>query len=193
MTHICVGNLTIIGSDNGLLPGQHQAIIWTNVGISSNGTLRTNFRENIREIHTFSFKKMNLKMSSGNWQPFCLSFNVLTHWGRVTHICVSRLTITGSDNGLSPGRHQTIIWTNADILLIGPLGANFSENLIEILTFSFTKIRLKVSSVKWRPFCLGFTVLSHWYCLTPYHLGLSQPLIAGLLESIVESNCVVAH
>ena len=28
----------------------------------------------------------------------------LTHWGRVTHICVSKLTINGSDNGLSPGR-----------------------------------------------------------------------------------------
>ena len=28
---------------------------------------------------------------------------VLTHWGRVTHIYVNNLTITGSDNGLSPG------------------------------------------------------------------------------------------
>ena len=83
----------------------------------------------------------------------------LTHWGRVTHICVSRLTITGSDNGLSPGRRQAIIWTNAEILLIGPLGTNFSENSIEILTFSFKKMRLKVSTAKWRPFCLGLNVL----------------------------------
>ena len=29
-----------------------------------------------------------------------------THWGRVTHICVSKLIIIGSDNDLSPGRHQ---------------------------------------------------------------------------------------
>ena len=43
----------------------------------------------------------------------------LTHWGRVTHICISKLTIIGSDNGLSPGRRQAIIWTNAGILLIG--------------------------------------------------------------------------
>ena len=71
------------------------------------------------------------------------------------HICVSRLTITGSDNDLSPGRRQAINWTNAGILLIGPLGANFSENSIEILTFSFTKMRLKVSSAKWRLFGLG--------------------------------------
>ena len=85
--------------------------------------------------------------------------NELTHWGRVTHICVSKLTITGSDNGLSPGRRQAIIWTNAGILLIGPLGTNFSEILIEIQTFSFIKMRLKASSAKWRPFCLGLNVL----------------------------------
>ena len=54
----------------------------------------------------------------------------LTHWGRVTHICVSNLAIIGSDNGLSPGRRQAIIWTNAGILSIGPFGTNFSEILI---------------------------------------------------------------
>ena len=54
----------------------------------------------------------------------------LTHWGRVMHIYVSKLTIIGSDNGLSPGRRQAIIWTNDGILLIGPFGTNFSEILI---------------------------------------------------------------
>ena len=56
----------------------------------------------------------------------------LIHWGRVTHICGGNLTIIGSDNGLSPDRRQTIIWTNAGILSIGALGMNFSELLIEI-------------------------------------------------------------
>ena len=72
----------------------------------------------------------------------------LTHWGRLTHICVGKLTIIGSDNGLSPGRHQTIIWTNDWILLIGPLGTNFSEIFIKIQNFSFTKMHLKISSGK---------------------------------------------
>ena len=40
-------------------------------------------------------------------------------------LCVSKLTIIGSDDGL-----YNIIWTNAGILLIGPLGTNFSEILI---------------------------------------------------------------
>ena len=86
---------------------------------------------------------------------------ILTHWGPVTHICVSKLTTTGSDNGLLPGRHQAIIWINAGILSIGPLGTNFSEILIAIETFSFKKMHLKISSVKWLPFCLGLNVLKH--------------------------------
>ena len=51
----------------------------------------------------------------------------LTHWSRVTHICVGKVTNIGSDNGLSPGWRQAIFGTNAGILLIGPLGTNFSE------------------------------------------------------------------
>ena len=90
----------------------------------------------------------------------CDEYGPLTHWGRVTHICVGNLTIIDSDNGLSPGRHQAIIWTNARVLLIGPLGTNFSEILIEIQTFSFRKNPLKVSSAKWRPFCLGLNELN---------------------------------
>ena len=86
----------------------------------------------------------------------------LTHWGRVTHICVGKPTIIGSDNGLSPERRQAIIWTNAGILLIGPLGTNFSEILIEIQTFSLKKIRLKRSSAKCCSFRLGLNVLTCW-------------------------------
>ena len=77
----------------------------------------------------------------------------LTHWGRVTHICIGKLTILGSDNGLSPGRRQAIIWTNAGIMLIGPFGTNFIEILIKIHTSSFKKMYLKISSAKWRLFC----------------------------------------
>ena len=70
-----------------------------------------------------------------------------------------KLTIIGSDNGLSPARRQAIIWTNDGILLIGPLRTNVSEILIEIYTFLFKKMRLKLSSAKWWPFCLGLSVL----------------------------------
>ena len=120
-------------------------------------------------LHSYWFRLLSVTMI-----PHLFS---LTHWGRVTHICVSKPTIIGSDNGLSPGRRQSIIWTNAGILLIGPLGTNFSEILIEIYTFSFKKIHLKMSSGKQRPFCLGlnalmfvcfFTyLLPHWLFCSP--------------------------
>ena len=106
----------------------------------------------------------------------------LTHWGRATHICVGNLTIIGSDSGLSPGQPQAIIWTNAGILLIGLLKTSFSEILIKIITFSFKKMRLKVSSTKRRPFCFGLNVLtnlalSHWYNLSSTKL-LPKPMIS---------------
>ena len=98
------------------------------------------------------------------YQPQCIQLMTrkLKHWGRVMHICVSKLTIIGSDNGLS--RRQAIIWTNAGISLIWPLETNFSEISIDIQTFSFKKIHFKMSSGKWRPFCLGLNVLNN-HCM----------------------------
>ena len=90
----------------------------------------------------------------------------LTHWGRVMHICVGNLTNIGSDNGLSPGRCQAIIWSrdrsNAGILLLGLVGTNFSETWIQIQIFSLKKIRLTMSSAKYQPFCVSLNVLTNW-------------------------------
>ena len=110
----------------------------------------------------------------------------LTHWGRVTHICVSKLTIIGSDNGLSPGRRQAIIWTNAGILLIRTLATNFSEILGKIHSFSFSEIHLKMSSAKWRLFGLDLNELTAPLMkaimnITTFHLqhpGMKQQLWA---------------
>ena len=77
----------------------------------------------------------NMTIESGNSLAFVV---LLTHWGRVTHICVGNLPIIGSDND--------IIRTNAWILLIGPLGTNSSDILVGNQTFSFRKIHLKMSS-----------------------------------------------
>ena len=93
-----------------------------------------------------------------NEKWYSLALPDLTHWGRVTYICVSELTIIGSDKGLSPGRRQAIIWTNAGILLIGPLGTNFSDIVIEIQTFSLKK---KVWKCRLRK---GSRFVSAWIC-----------------------------
>ena len=86
----------------------------------------------------------------------------LIHWGWVLHIYVSKPTIIGSDNDLSPGRHQAIIWAKAGLLLIGPLGTSFIEILIKIHIFSFKKMYVKISSGKCRPSCLGLNVSPWW-------------------------------
>ena len=102
----------------------------------------------------------------------------------MTHICVSKLTIIGSDNGLSPGRRQAIIWTNAEILLIGPLGTKFSEILIEIHTFSFKKMYLKMSTGKCRPFCLGLNVLNCFADFLKNGLPSNIPQLKNHLTSV---------
>ena len=101
----------------------------------------------------------------------------ITHWGRVTHICVIKLSIIGSDNGLSPDRRQAIIWTNDGILLIGPLGANFNETFIGIHSFSCKRIHFKMTSGKWRPFFFGLNVLigcNHGACGTSIYLNWNE-------------------
>ena len=98
------------------------------------------------------------------------------------NIWVSKLTNIDSNNGLSPGRLQAIIWTNAGILLIGSFGTNFSEILIEIYALSFKKMLLKMSSGKWRPFCLGLNVFltgphSHFTDSTSASMVLQSALV----------------
>ena len=60
--------------------------------------------------------------------------DTLTHWGHVTHIWVSKQTIVDSDNDLSHGWPQAIIWTNAGILLMWDLETNVSEIISEMHT-----------------------------------------------------------
>ena len=98
----------------------------------------------------------NFSIFFQNWHSILL--DQVYHWGRVTHKCVSELTVIGSDNGLSPGRRQAIFWTNAGILLIGPLGTNFNEILIEIHIISFKKIHLA-------PIFLGLNVVYFIVCI----------------------------
>ena len=119
----------------------------------------------------------------------------------MTHICVSRVTIIGSDNGLSPGWRQAIIWTNAGILLTGPLGTNFSGIVIEVYIFLFKKCITKRPSAKCQPFWLCFiddvtgaqihflnlTVTSkwaRWRLKSPAFRLFTQPLVQAEIKDI---------
>ena len=93
-----------------------------------------------------------------SYNPLKLKRKAITHWGWMTHICVTKkISIIASHNGLSAGLHQAIIWTNAAMLLIWTLGTNISEIWNKIHTILFKKMHLKMSSVKWCLFRLGLT------------------------------------
>ena len=83
----------------------------------------------------------------------------LTHYGRVTHICVSEIIIIGSDDGFSPGRRQAIIWTNAGVLLIGPLGIHFNgivnrNQYIFIQKNALGNVVFEMASISSQPQCV---------------------------------------
>ena len=75
----------------------------------------------------------------------------------MTHICVSKLTIIGSDNDLSPDRRQAITWTNAGILLIGALGTNLNEIFIKmfIKKNAFEHVVCETVAILSRPQCVN--------------------------------------
>ena len=129
MTHICVGGLIMIGSDNGLSPGRRQAIIWTNARILLIGTLWTNFSAISIEIYTFPFRKMHLKMSSGKWRPCCLGLNKLRP-SRQYLVGISPFAAASDSQSKSNFKHHYIL--------------NYSENSILQQVVKFIRNILKI-------------------------------------------------
>ena len=107
------------------------------------------------QINSASVSTINYDNNHG----ICYRYGILIHWGWVTHIYISKLTTIGSDNGLSPAQCQAVIWANTGILLIWSLRINLSEILSEMHAFSFKKMHLKMSSLKWQQFCFELNVL----------------------------------
>ena len=87
-------------------------------------------------------------------------YRSLIHWSQVTRICVSRLAIIGSINGLSPGRRQAIIWTSAGILLIAPLIRN---SHIFIQENALKNAVCEMAAILFRPQCVNILSNSEGY------------------------------
>ena len=120
-------------------------------------------------------------MSNYIWL-FCVNFitylstnrdagSIKTYWGRLVHICVSDLTIIGSDNGLSPGRRHVINRTNTIILLIEPFGIHFSD--IKIYENAFENVICKMASLWSWP---------QHYMLASINENVSTVAIPGIVE-----------
>ena len=131
-----------IGSGNGLAQHRRQAITWTNAD----------------PVHQCIYAVLGgdelIPWYHSQYHGF------LTHWGRVMHICVGKLIIVGSDNGLSPHRRQAIIWTNAGLLSIGPFRTYFSENFYQNTTIFIEEdarenVVWEMASILYRPQCVN--------------------------------------
>ena len=140
-------------------------------------------------FHSIVIRHIWPGMEFGQWT----STYQLTHWGRVMHICISKLSTNCSNNGLSPGRRQAIIWTNDEILSIRTLGTNFREILSQINSFSFKKMHLKMSSAKWCIFHLGLNELNgdgvpwnffphHWYSVSMHTDDWTWDILCNLVS-----------
>ena len=88
----------------------------------------------------------------------------LTHWGRVTHTCISNLIIIGSDNALSSGRRQAIIWIIAGILLIGPSAQWVNSVLLYVRSKVFHDVSLMYDKCS-SGICLMYDKCSSGICL----------------------------
>ena len=158
---------------------------WVLVGHLNNIICSTKLKETIKQKSSTTLKSTLRLPMAEQWAPLgtrvsacqcshgqcsCLVCEwdwYLTHWGRMMHICVSNLTIIGSDNGLSPGWPQAINWTNAWILLIGPLGTKFSEILIRLPAFffliqenAFESVDCEMAAILSRHQCVKWSILS---------------------------------
>ena len=87
--------------------------------------------------------------------PYKLTIKTLNHWGWVMHICVSKLTIIGSDSGVSPGHYLKQCWNVANWTLRNKLQSSLVPNsYIFIQENTHDK-----SSGKWRKFCFSLNML----------------------------------
>ena len=151
VNHFASQNLVLIGSSNGLL------IFWCQG--STEKVLTDRQLDPQKETAVEYETKYKLYIYQNAFQNVCL-----THWGRVTHICVGNLTIIGWDMWLvawmAPSHYLNQCWNIVNWTPRSKHQWNFNRNS----KFSFKKMYFKMLSAKWRPFCLGLNVLSCPFC-----------------------------
>ena len=124
-----------------------------------------------RWVEEFRIRGLGVEVKKRKKDNINIIKHRLTDWGQLTHTCV-----IGSNNGLSPGRCQAIIWTNAGILLIRTVGTNFSEILSGIHIFSLTKMHLNMAFVICRLSCIGLNVSRNKTRISHIHVASILPI-----------------
>ena len=86
------------------------------------------------------------------WASIQPTSRCLTHWVRVTHLCVSELTIIGSANGLSPSHYMYQCWNNVNSNLRNKLQWNLKRNsCIFVQENAFEYVVCEIASILSRP------------------------------------------
>ena len=145
--HVCFGNINHHWFRKWLVACSaqcHYLNQWLNI---VNWTLRNTFQWHLnRNLNIFieenTFENVVCEMAAILFRPQCVKTWVKLHSWKLF-----------LGNGLSPGHHQAITSTNADLLPIGNLGTKFGEIEINIQIILFKEMLLKMSSAKWWPFC----------------------------------------
>ena len=175
MTHICVGNLTIIGSDNGLSPERPQANIWTNAGILLTGNLGTNFSEILIKIQTLSFKKLYLKISSGKWRPCCLGLSVIINRDHSAYVLSQReisYIVMTSFIGRANTQYNPIINKQQNVISFNFMITGYMCSRLNLLSFRIIfDILIFKAPYEWVPDLLFWGKIILFKCITKNNLG----------------------
>ena len=136
-----------------------------NAGILLIEPFGTKFSEISIEIHIFVFKKMHLKMSSGKWQPFCLSLSMLKHFEYRTQEHLTESVKFESDFLVRPGLGSS------KVLVLGTW-CKKNEYLVLTCTWHFEIQKYLVLTCTWRQ--------STWYLSKYFQVLLSVNKYSGL-------------
>ena len=142
-----------------------------------------------KALMTENFVTMGAKLQTGKW--FSFGFELIPPWCCI-YASVNCVSI-GSGNGWWPVWHQAITWNNAGVLSTGLLGMNFNKNQIGILSFSFEKMHLKLSSAKVAPILSRGDELiygSSWTILMKMGNVFSYRLITLAINSLWPSDAI---
>ena len=116
-----------------------------------------------------------------------------THWGQVTHICVSKSTSIGSDNGLST-LSEPICWNIVNWTLRNKLQWNINQNsYIFIKEKAFGDAVRKLVAILSRPQCVKHTKIGSHSSWVNIHSVLLRSSEAWKWSSLLNDHCNTAH
>ena len=123
-----------------------------------------------------SYHKNTDVCNGQNQQQRLVTNDLLTHWGRVTHICISKITIIGSDN-------LNQCWNMVNGTLRNKLQWNINRNsYIFIQENAFENVICEMMVILSRPQCVNTNPQVHEYKEVDHQQTWCWPISLVLLQ-----------